>query len=278
MDVIAIARDTLEAIEHGHYVNPAGERVELATLVERCVAGTALYEPEAMAALEAEVLASPVGERETAIKFHAESTLAGARALATARNAGRVGVLNFASALSPGGGFLSGATAQEETLARSSGLYPSLQTCPAFYRFHHEQDDPIYSDRAIYSPGCPVFKDDDGHYLDQPYCVDFLTCPAPFAGMMDPRDPELRAQLHAVFYARGGKILALFAERGCDALVLGAWGCGAFCNDPEIVAEMFHHYLGDGGVYSTRFRRVRFSILAGPEGPRNYETFRRAFA
>src|SRR5919108_730072 len=76
--------------------------------------------------------------------------------------------LNFASAKHPGGGFLGGARAQEETLARASGLYASLVGNP-MYAFHKAQDDPMYSNYAIYAPDVPVLRTDEGLLLSEPY-------------------------------------------------------------------------------------------------------------
>jgi uncharacterized protein (TIGR02452 family) len=277
MDVVEIAKDTLQIIERGNYVNTKGHTFDVATRVRRCLCGTTHYEPESLGLLKAKVLQEPAHPEAVEIEFKNETTLVGARTLVASWRFNRVGVLNFASALTPGGRFLAGAMSQEESIARSSALYASLVECPEFYRFHHEQDDPMYSDRMIYSPACPVFKEDNGDCLDMAYCVDILTSAAPYAGFVEPGDQEGAKRLKSIFHERGGKMLALFAQMGCDALVLGAWGCGAFCNSPYVMADMFHHYLGDGGVFANRFRHVRFSVLADAHELRNIEVLRRAF-
>jgi len=92
-------------------------------------------------------------------------------------------VLNFASATHPGGGFLSGARAQEEYLARSSGLYACIRDNP-MYAFHRSRSDPHYTNYAVYSPEVPVFRSDDGSLLDEPYTVGIITSPAVNAGRM----------------------------------------------------------------------------------------------
>jgi len=169
--------------------------------------------------------------------------------------------LNFASAKNPGGGFLRGTQAQEESLARSSGLYKSLLKCPEYYDFNRSNRSLLYSDRMIYSPGCPVFKKDDGTLLSTSYIVDFITSPAPNAGEIEKKQSQDKGKISEVLYVRGAKLLSLAAYHQCDALVLGAWGCGVFRNDPAIVAQMFADLLLANGQFSGRFKSVLFSVL-----------------
>ena len=277
MDVIGIALDTLDCIKQGYYVTSSGERIDIRDSIKKSVSQTQYFEPEGLEEIVAEVLKRPGRWPATKIDFRIESTLTGAKDLVNSGRFSRVGVLNFAAALSPGGRFLAGAQAQEETLARSSALYSTLVQCPEYYRFHQAQENPFYSDRMIYSPVCPVFKDDGGAYLERPYLVDFLTSPAPYAGFVAPGDGASRRLLGEIFQERGKMVLALFASMQCDALVLGAWGCGAFCNSPEMVSQMFARYLGELGAFSGHFDYVRFSILHDAVEDRNYTIFRRAF-
>src|SRR5690606_34633463 len=88
--------------------------------------------------------------------------------------------LNFANGVEPGGGFLRGATAQEETLRRSSALYATLFGDP-MYNFHRDNDPAAASDWAILSPGVPVFRNDAGMECGPPWLLSFLTCAAPYA-------------------------------------------------------------------------------------------------
>jgi uncharacterized protein (TIGR02452 family) len=207
-----------------------------------------------------------------------ETTLQGCAELVATGQYQRVGALNFASAKNPGGGFLKGARAQEESLARSSGLYFSLRHCPEHYAFHRAQGTCLYSDRMIHSPDCPVIRDDAGGWLPQPYTVDFITSPAPNAGVIIRNEPENRARIGPTLTERAGKILALAASHGCDALVLGAWGCGVFQNAPVTVANVFFAYLGPGGAFAGRFRHVRFAVYDTARDTATYAAFARAFA
>ena len=121
------------------------------------------------------VAESGAGNHQTEFEVKNETTLSAAqRLLGSGHNPV---ALNFASATHPGGGFLSGARAQEEYLARSSGLYACLRNNP-MYKFHMWNYDPLYSNYAIYSPAVPVFRADDGAFLEEPYTVAIITSPA----------------------------------------------------------------------------------------------------
>src|SRR5262249_38608560 len=148
---------------------------------------------------------------------------------------GSVAALNFASAKDPGGGFLNGSQAQEESLARSSALYASLLRGWEFYDRHRASPSCLYLDAMIVSPGCPVFRDDDGTLLEEPQLVTIITSPALNAGAAADNRPEELPRIPEVFRRRSEYGLALAASQGANRLVLGAWGCGVFRNDPAVV-------------------------------------------
>lgn len=268
-----IAAETVQILERGFYTSASGTRIELAEWIERSVAGSAYFEPEALAEIEATVLGVPPPATRMEIAVVEESTLSGARALARQGEFQRVGVLNFASGRRPGGGFLNGAGAQEESLARSSALYPTLLAHPEYYSAYRHLTGHRYSDRMIYSPNCPVLRDDAGNLLDEPYLVDFITSVAPNAGALVKRRRRSGASLLEILKRRIGKFLALACAQGCDALVLGAWGRGVFRNDPMVVAALFAEFLLESGPFCGRFRHVRFSVMEREDQRRNYLTF-----
>jgi uncharacterized protein (TIGR02452 family) len=278
MDAKAIAQGTIAALEHGVYVAPDGGAIDLTAILGVCLSGTHSYDPEDLARLRQQRLAQTNIQQTTTFAVVNETTLQGSWQLSATHRYQRIGVLNFASAKNPGGGFLRGARAQEESLARSSALYFSLRQCPQHYAFHRSQDTCLYSDHMIYSPTCPVFRDDAGLWLAQPYVVDIITSPAPNAGAVLRNEPENLQRLEPVLTERAGKILALAAAHQCDALVLGAWGCGVFQNDPSVVARIFYEYLCPQGQYSHCFRHVLFSVYDSAQPPTTYEVFARQFA
>ena len=108
------AKDTVEIVRAGRYTNRAGETVPIRHFVEAARDRTVSYPPDAT--LPKVV---PSGN-PTRFEVVNDTTLAVARRLASNH---RVCALNFASARHPGGGFLNGARAQEESLCRASALY-----------------------------------------------------------------------------------------------------------------------------------------------------------
>ena len=275
MDAKTIAHGTLAALAAGHYTAPDGATVAIGDLLAFCISGTRYYEPDELVAVSAVVAALPANPAtsETTFSVANVTTLQESAALVASRRYLRVGVLNFASARRPGGGFLTGARAQEESLARSSGLYESLRQCPAFYEFHRAQGTSLYSDRMIYSPVCPVLRNDDGDWLPQPYTVDFITSPAPNAGAVMRNEPANRTRITPTLTTRIGKILTLAAHQQCDALVLGAWGCGVFQNDSATVAAIFASYLRRGAAFAGRFRHVSFAVYDTSPARATYAAF-----
>jgi uncharacterized protein (TIGR02452 family) len=274
-----IAQDTLLILKQGKYQSPSGRLIDLTADLRYCTDNTQYYEPDALDGIRDKVFSQPAQFDATAFEIKNETTLQGSARLALGYADSILGVLNFASAKNPGGGFLTGAQAQEESLARSSGLYSSLVKCHAYYEFHRAQHDLLYSDRMIYSPRCPVFRNDEGALLEQPYYADFITSPAPNAGVLQQQnDIEKIAQLENVLRERASKFLGLALKNGCNILVLGAWGCGVFRNDPKLVARIFHDLLGSGKLYWQRFHRVVFSVLDTSRNQETYKAFLEKFS
>lgn len=273
MKRIAIAENTLKILEDGCYLSPEGKLVKIDRQLASCMAGTAYYEPDALSAIERDVLSGTPQFSNTEFMVMNETTLVGSERIGRSDKCAKIGVLNFASAKNAGGGFIKGAQAQEESLARSSALYKSLLKCPKYYEYHRSNKSLLYSDRLIYSPGCSVFRRDDGTLLEEPYLVDFITSCAPNAGQILRQESESAGKIRETLYGRGAKLLALAVNKGCDALVLGAWGCGVFRNDPSMVAQMFADLLLPNGKFAGRFKSVLFSVLDSSEDGRIFAEF-----
>jgi uncharacterized protein (TIGR02452 family) len=268
-----MARETLAIVEAGRYVDATGRCVDIAAAVAACGRATRLFMPGAVIELPSER-----GRLPTTFDVRNESTLT---ALARLVHAGHqcVGVLNFASAKHPGGGFLRGDPPQEEALARSSALYESLVSDAAreFYVRSGADETNLYTDRVILSPACPVFRDADGQLLPEPLPAAFLTCAAPKTVNLRANEPELLARLPDTFVRRTARLLAVAVNAGCDALVLGAWGCGVFGNDPDLVAGVFAQHLRADGAFEGRFAQVDFAVLDSSEYQACLRAFERAF-
>lgn len=257
---IAIAEDTLELLEQKYYVNTSGERIDLGPAMEFATHHTMLYSPEALQ----EILNNHSAKKGfvTFYEVANETTLDAVRRLA-ANGADNIMCLNFASAKNPGGGFLGGAIAQEECVARASGLYPCLLKAPAYYAYHRKQWSCLYSDHMIYSPAVPIIKDELGVLLDEMVPVSIVTSPAVNAGVVMEREQDHKEQIIPVMRVRIAKLLALCADRGHDTLVLGAWGCGVFRNNPEDIASLFHEALT--GRFAGQFRKIVFAVKTNKE-------------
>ena len=210
----------------------------------------------------------------TRLQVRNETTLQAGRRLAAA-SPDTVLLLNFASAKNPGGGFVSGARAQEESLARSSALFATLDGNP-MYAHHRALRDPIYTDWMLVSPAVPFFRTDDGALLDRPWTAGVLTAPAVNAKVVLARDPSRAAEVRTIMARRVQRVLSIAAASGYRALVLGAWGCGAFGNDPAVIAPLFGDALH--GPFARTFDEVVFAVLDWTDNRRIIGPFERAFS
>ncbi len=265
---IQIAKDSLAACEAGFYTNAKGERVEIAASLAEARDGTGLYE------LGVDRLNEPKRRSTPAvIRMSSETTIEAMVALAA--KGGHLGCLNFASAKRPGGGFLGGAQAQEESLARASGLYPCLQTQPEYYTRNKDFRSPLYLDIVLYSPSVPFFRDDNGGWLDRPVLASVITAAAPNASALREQNKFDAEDVAVVLRNRSELVLALAAHHGIDRLVLGAWGAGVFGNDPALVARIFRDLLA--GPYKDAFAEVVFAVLGTRETSANHRAFADVF-
>ncbi len=146
-------------------------------------------------------------------------------------------VLNFASAKNPGGGYVTGANAQEESLCRCSMLYYTIRECEEYYSANRNHKGADYTDGMIYSSNVPVIRNDSGELLENPVLCDFITCPAVnrrAAGAYISGE-----KLNAAMERRIDGITALALSKNPDVVVFGAFGCGVFGNRRETVYPLF---------------------------------------
>ena len=194
---------------------------------------------------------------------------------------GRTAVLNFANPQYPGGGVSQGAMAQEECLCRSSNLYLCLNSITVFedfYFYHKKLGHNFFSDRLIYTRDVTVFKDDSEIPELLPnskrFCVDVITCAAPYIAK---RKYTNKAALKELFKSRIKNIFEAALDNGVTVLVLGAFGCGAFGNPPEVVAEAFHEVI-DGNGYEDCFNKIVFAIKPDSRNNSNFQAFDNEFS
>ena len=200
-------------------------------------------------------------------------------------------VLNFASASNPGGGVVNGSSAQEEALCRCSTLYFNLNTREMWNRFyspHRAARDPIHNDDIIYTPRVTVFKSDTACPSALPeaewYELDVISCAAPNlrehpSNSMNNGDGDRRIRLapdalRRLHEKRLSRILNVAAAAGEEAIILGAFGCGAFHNDPKVVSAAAAAVIPQ---YRMRFKVIEFAIYCRSGDTQNYDAFKAAF-
>lgn len=191
----------------------------------------------------------------------------------------KIGVLNFASAKHPGGGVWNGARSQEESLCRASTLYPCLNTeflKDNYYSYHIEKKSE-YSDRIIYIPNVIVFKSDDNVFAQELnekewYNIDVISCAA-----HNQRAYKVNYEkLKTINYHKIKAIIECAVENNIDILILGAFGCGAFANDPSLIAKTFKKILIDEEYYKY-FEKVHFAIFTTVNETKNIDEFNNIF-
>ena len=262
-----IARQTLLVIEKGSYQNNLGETVSIKDETDFAVENTKLFRTEDFPdAFELVKSAS-----QTKIEVTDETTLEAAKRICKEDENANPFVLNFASAKNPGGGFLGGAQAQEESLARSSSLYPCLTANFEMYEYNRRGSSCLYSDWMIYSPLVPVFRNDDGSLTAKPYLVSFLTSPAVNAGVVKQREADKVHLIEPINKERARKFLWIANQQQHKTLILGAWGCGVFQNDPQMIARIFDELLK--GEFADCFERVIMAIYDKTPTRRVYQAF-----
>jgi uncharacterized protein (TIGR02452 family) len=259
---VALGRSAVEAGANGYYIYGAGKKVDWSRYVQAACSAKLSIPPSA--ALPArESIAFP----ETRIQVANETTLGASRRFVES-GLKPLG-LNFANGIHPGGGFLGGARAQEEVLCRSSALYQTLVN-DRMYEEHRKRPRPDSTDWAIYSPDVPVFRTDDGKEHEHPWLLSFITCAAPYAPALG--QPEAGD----LFRRRIHRVLAIAQAYGHAALVLGAWGCGAFGNDAYRTALDFRKALEN--EFSWSFSDIVFAITDWSPERRFLGPFRKVFS
>lgn len=240
----------MKILELGSYINKHGETVDIKKDLRIAISNTTLYKPDSFLNIDNEYNKIR-RERETKkpdIEVTDETTISAAKRLIVEEGINEAVCLNFASAKHPGGGFISGSHAQEESLARSSGLYASISQMKEMYEYNHRNKTCLHSDYMIYSPKVTVFRDDENELLDDAFCISFITAPAVNA-----------EKIHSVMMSRIRKILLVAALHNNREIILGAYGCGVFKNKTEYVAQYFRKVLHEED-YKSLFDKIVFAI------------------
>lgn len=180
----------------------------------------------------------------------------------------RTCVLNFASHKNPGGKFIEGSSAQEESLCHDSILYNVLKRMPAYYEENKKfLNRSLYSNRAIYSPRI-LFPIDGSEWR-----ADVLTCAAPNKTAAQKYCKVSDAENSQLLKSRIDFVLSIAAAYNPDVLILGAYGCGVFGQDPNEVALIFNEFLNN--KFKNTFQKVVFAIP--DKAGANYQAFAKVF-
>ena len=197
-----------------------------------------------------------------------------------------IAVHNFASATNPGGGVTRGSSAQEECLCRCSTLYPLLNDAALwgqYYGMHRKKKDARYTDTCIYTKNVAIIKSDEDVPQRLPenewVSIDVITCPAPNlrekpSNAMNPdsgnRVEVSDAELLEIHKKRARHMLNIAASKQADILVLGAFGCGAFSNNPKVVATAYKEILPE---FDGVFKLIEFAVYTSAKDKTNFEVF-----
>lgn len=251
-----IAKQTLQILDKGYFSNPSGKTISIKKQQYYAETNTKLLRPDDTKKL-LKNLPLRTSTFDTQYEVKNETTTAAIRRL-VAEGHEHIFCLNFASARNPGGGFLKGSEAQEESIARVSGLYPCQLKGKGYYDINRSTKTCLYSDYMIYSPKVPFIKDDNGEPLNNVITASILTAPAVNTGVVKRQEVHNIGKIEPTMKKRIAKVLAVALQEQHEVLILGAWGCGVFGNDPKQVAKWFKEALE--GTFKGQFKQVTFAI------------------
>ena len=258
---ILTAKDTLDILEKGFYINNQDEKIDIQSAQQLAEDNSILYKEESTADLVKQSLEG-APEYNTTFTVNDSATIAAVIDLLN-DNHKDIFYLNFASARNPGGGVLTGAQAQEESIARVTGLYNCLMKNFEYYETNRNQRSCFYTDYMIYSPAVPLLKNDKGELLDRLQTAAILTAPAVNTGVVKRNESNRIHEIEEVMRRRIDKVLAIALLHRHRTLVLGAWGCGVFQNNPDDVARYFKEALTT--TFKGKFKHVVFAIYSRNE-------------
>ncbi|PKV50048.1 uncharacterized protein (TIGR02452 family) [Aquimarina sp. MAR_2010_214] len=264
------AKETLKITEQGFYINEIGDKVSIQEEQNAAVRGTKYYSSDKLDEILDNLKFE--SEYETLFQVVEETTIQSVERVVGEGYLNPM-CLNFASAKNPGGGFFNGAQAQEESIARSSGLYPCQISAIEFYETHRAMKSCIYTDGMIYSPMVPIIRKDSGGFFDTPILSSIITSAAVNTGVVKRFESTKFSDIEGIMSIRIDKLLALSVFNENRTLILGAWGCGVFQNDPLMISRLFATLLK--GKYDGVFEKVVFAIYA--KNKKFIEAFQKEF-
>lgn len=279
-DRVELAKSNLNKFTNGEYRNKQGMIVKINHLIDVCNASTILYRKyPTLEVKELQELKTKVKSELTNMSVTSETTIAACLRLRKEFPDVNIVAQNFASANHPGGGFLTGAIAQEEACAYASTLYTSLAQ-DKIKTFYDENKRTgayrMYNNDIIWSPNVAIIRNDINHqFLDEPCLINFISCPgvnnkvAPKSSNVDARSKwDLKSNNVMEHRIRG--ILTVAKYHNAQILVLGSFACGVFAQDPNIVAKLYAKVLNEFA-----FQNIIFAIPSSTSN--NHVAFKKYF-
>lgn len=264
------AQDTLKYLKDGYYIINE-KRIDISVIHKKSVEESILISPE-----DGEILTekykNSINNNVAKITILNVPTVKAVLDL-VGENFKDIGVLNFASAKNPGGGFLNGALAQEESIAVGSGLYDTQLKNEKYYLENRNCKTMMYTDYMIYSPEVVFIRDESLNLLESPVAANIITAPAVNYGqvILKKEDTELAKKVMKI---RMRKVLALFAEKKNKNLILGAYGCGVFRNDPNLISDYWKELLYEENFVSY-FDNIVFAVFDNSKDQKCFRAFKK---
>lgn len=265
---IKAAEDTLQYFKQGYYIIE-NRKVNIEESHEKSIKNSFLITPED-GELYVEELKNNTNNSNCEISVVNVPTVK-AVLLLTGEKLENIGVLNFASARNPGGGFLKGSLAQEESIATASGLYYTQIKNEKYYEFNRENKTMMYSDYMIYSKEVVFIRDENLNLLKKPVTASIITAPAVNYGQVILKNEDKKLANY-VMKNRMRKILAVFAKENNRNIILGAYGCGVFRNEPEVIARYFKGLLYEE-KFINYFDKIVFAVYDTSKDQRCLKAF-----
>lgn len=273
-DLRSLARTIETTVKAGHVQGvPFGHHVTAS------IKSTKYYRPRELKSIAKNYASggTTLPDLETQICFTKRTTVAAIRENVAGEGNDHVAALNFASYRKPGGGWRSGAVAQEESLARASALTQTLETkdCKEFYGTEKVKtrgfaDQELLRNGIIFSEKVPFIATEEGE-LCAPYFCSVITAAAVNSNAREVKSALSKEQIEQIMDIRVENVLAIALHREVSVLILGAWGTGVFGNSIETIAGLFKKHIGS--TYKSCFLRIEFAI---PDEP-TFETFQEAY-
>ena len=257
-----VAGETLKVIENGYYkyCNEDNQQitVDISIMLDNAIKNTITYQPDET---PIDIEQFPKRFEETEIELVKNTTLEACYDEYTEQKEDnmKIAALNFASAKKPGGGFINGAKAQEESIARASGLYECINDSNMYEVNNEDNNFCLYSHHMIISEDVPIFRNDDNEFLPNAYPITILTVPAVNSGeaLKLGINEEI---IEKTMISRMDRMFSVAVKHQLDTIVLGSWGCGVFGGDLDMVSRNFLNMIFN--KYYGYFNKIIFAVLS----------------